>query len=70
MDQQKKIVLTFDKNTGKARVEAVGFQGESCAKATEFLRETLGKCTDFQRKAEWFSTNLELGGSINSNLCG
>lgn len=70
MDQQKKIVITFDKNTGKARVEAVGFQGNECVKATEFLKETLGKCTDFQRKSEWYMTNLELNGTINSNLCG
>lgn len=70
MDQQKKIVITFDKNTGKARVEALGFQGNECVKATEFLKETLGKCTDFQRKSEWYMTNLELNGTINSNLCG
>ncbi len=70
MEQQKKIVLTFNKDTGKAKVEAVGFQGVECVKATEFLKETLGKCTDFQRKAEWYTTNLELNGTINSNLCG
>ena len=70
MVQQRKIVITFDKKTGKAKVEAVGFQGAECAKATEFLKETLGKCTDFQRKSEWYMTNLELNGNINSNLCG
>lgn len=70
MDQQKKIVITFDRTTGKARVDAVGFQGSGCAKATEFLMETLGRCTDFQRKSEWYTTNLELNGNINSNLCG
>lgn len=70
MEQQKKVVLTFDKNTGKAKVEAIGFHGSECAKATEFLKETLGKCTDFKRKAEWYTTNLELNGTINSNLCG
>ena len=70
MDQQKKIVLTFNKDTGKAKVEAAGFQGSECATVTEFLRETLGKCTDFQRKSEWYMTNLELNGNINSNLCG
>lgn len=70
MNQQKKIVLTFDTNTGKAKIEAIGFQGSECAMATEFLKETLGKCTDFQRKSEWYTTNLELNGNINSNLCG
>lgn len=70
MDQQRKIVLTFNKNTGKAKVEAIGFQGSECAKATEFLKKALGMCTDFQRKSEWYTTNLELNGNINSNLCG
>lgn len=70
MNQQKKIVLTFNKDTGKAKVEAVGFQGAECVKATEFLKETLGKLTDFRRKSEWYTTNLKLNGTINSNLCG
>lgn len=70
MDQQKKIVLTFNKDTGKVKVEVLGFQGSECVKATEFLKETLGKYTDFQRKSEWYTTNLELNGTINSNLCG
>lgn len=70
MEQQKKITITFNKTTGKAKVEAIGFQGSGCVKATEFLEKALGKCTDFQRKSEWYTTNLELDGKINSNLCG
>lgn len=70
MNQQKKIRLVFDTNTGKVRVDAIGFQGEECVNATEFLEKTLGRCTDFQRKEEWYTANIEMNGTINSNLCG
>jgi len=67
---EKKIVLKFDKRTGKVAIEAMGFTGSSCEQATKFLRGTLGEMEDFQQKAEWFETNLELNGKINSDLCG
>lgn len=70
MNTEKQIKLTFDLDTGETQVEAIGFQGPACKKATEFLEKTLGKVTDFRRKAEWYETNLRLSGSINSNLCG
>jgi hypothetical protein len=70
MSQNREIKLTFDLNTGETQVEAVGFQGPACKKATEFLEKTLGKVTDFRRKSEWYETNLRLSGTINSNLCG
>jgi hypothetical protein len=56
--------------TGETKIEAQGFSGPSCADATKFLKDTLGQCTDFQEKAEWYETNLEMSGNVNSNYCG
>jgi hypothetical protein len=64
------IELKFNIKTGETRVEAQGFSGSSCEQATKFLRDSLGSCTDFQQKAEWFQSNLELSGSLNTNFCG
>lgn len=66
----QEILLKFDLETGETHVEAKGFKGSGCRKATEFLEKALGETRDFQRKAEWYETNLQLSGSINSNLCG
>jgi hypothetical protein len=65
-----KINLKFDIKTGETKIEAQGFHGPACADATKFLRDTLGTCEDFKQKAEWYETNLELSGNINSNYCG
>jgi transposase len=66
----KTITLVFDVKTGEARVEANGFQGQSCKDAAKFLEESLGTCKDFQQKAEWFQDNLETSGTLNTNYCG
>jgi hypothetical protein len=66
----KEIILRFNRKTGEAKVEAMGFKGNSCQRATDFLAKSLGQVTDFQQKAEWFETNLELNGDINTNHCG
>lgn len=66
----KQVTLVFDVRSGEVKVEAHGFQGPSCAAATAYLKDALGSCKDFQQKSEWFEGNLELSGSINSNLCG
>lgn len=66
----KKILMKFNLKTGQAKVEAEGFKGTSCVDATKFLKDTLGEVTDFQAKSEWYETNLELNGEINSDLCG
>ena len=65
----KKIILKFDKKTGEATIETIGFKGSSCKNATEFLTKSLGQVTDFQQKAEWFEANIELN-DINTNYCG
>jgi hypothetical protein len=66
----KKILMKFNLKTGQAKIEAEGFKGTSCSEATQFLKDTLGEVTDFSQKAEWYETNLELSGSIDSDLCG
>lgn len=66
----KEIILKFDLTTGETHIEANGFSGKSCSDATQFLKNSLGKVKDFTRKSEWYETNLEMTGNINSNLCG
>lgn len=66
----KEIILKFDLRTGQAKIEAQGFKGSACTEATRFLKEALGNVTDYQNKAEYFELNLELTGSIYTDLCG
>lgn len=66
----EEIVLKFSESTGEVKVEAKGFKGQSCKKATQFLVDTLGECTDFQKKKEWYETNMSLNGNFNTNHCG
>lgn len=66
----EEIVLKFSMLDGGVRIEAKGFKGQKCKKATEFLETSLGTMTDFQKKKEWYETNITISGSVNSNLCG
>ncbi len=43
--------------TGQIKIDAVGFQGADCEKATAFLEEALGQVSDRQRKPEYQSRN-------------
>ena len=38
---------------GHIQIDAVGFQGVDCEKATAFLEEALGKVADRKRKPEY-----------------
>jgi hypothetical protein len=40
---------------GNIQIDAVGFQGADCEKATAFLEEALGQVADRQRKPEYHS---------------
>jgi hypothetical protein len=64
----KTIKLVFDLQSGECQVEAQGFKGPSCKQATDFLVKALGESSDFQKKAEWYETNIVTG--LRSNLCG
>ena len=51
----KKIVVTIDRE-GKTSVEAVGFKGKGCVKATEVIAKILGRESSRQKKAEYYET--------------
>ncbi len=40
---------------GQIKIDAVGFNGADCEKATQFLEEALGEVSDRQRKPEYQS---------------
>jgi Protein of unknown function (DUF2997) len=39
---------------GDIKIEAMGFTGPDCEKATAFLEQALGKLTARQKKPEWY----------------
>ncbi|MDP6526961.1 MAG: DUF2997 domain-containing protein [Kiritimatiellia bacterium] len=39
---------------GQIKIDAVGFQGADCEKATAFLEEALGQTTARQKKPEYY----------------
>ena len=41
-------------------INATGFSGTDCEKATAFLEQALGKLTAKQRKPEWHQRNLRI----------
>ena len=42
---------------GTLKIDAVGFQGADCEKATQFLEEALGQVSGRQRKPEYQRRN-------------
>lgn len=69
---EKKIIIRIGPN-GQREVEAVGFEGHSCAEATREIERLLGNVVNVEYKAEWWAVN---GGNViqngidTSNLCG
>ncbi len=49
----KRTIEVVVSPTGDIAIEAVGFKGADCEKATKFLEEALGVCTNRQRKPEY-----------------
>jgi hypothetical protein len=43
--------------SGQLTINAAGFQGADCEKATAFLEQALGQLTARQRKPEWHRQN-------------
>lgn len=64
------IEITFNVQTGEAKVDAQGFTGPACKDATKFLRDTLGECRDWQAKGEYYEVNLNAGLGLHTNYCG
>ena len=44
-------------SSGQLTINAAGFSGTDCEKATVFLEQALGKLTAKQRKPEWHQRN-------------
>ncbi len=52
-----KTVEIIVNSSGQLTINAAGFNGTDCEKATAFLEEALGKLTVKQRKPEWYQRN-------------
>ena len=53
-----KTVEIIINTSGQLSINAAGFTGTDCEKATAFLEQALGKLTAKQRKPEWRQRNL------------
>lgn len=49
-----KTIEVLVKNDGSIKIEAVGFTGADCEKATAYLEKALGTTTGKQKKPEHF----------------
>lgn len=48
-----KKLLVVIREDGTVEIEAVGFKGQACAKATQAIADALGKVTSSVKKPEW-----------------
>jgi hypothetical protein len=55
----KRTIEVVVSPTGDISIEAVGFKGADCGKATQFLEEALGVCTQKQRKPEYHQAAVQ-----------
>ena len=59
----KRVIIDIAPD-GSVKIDAVGFSGPECEKATRFLDEALGKVTKNTRKPE-FNKKPEQGQKVN-----
>ena len=52
-----KAIEIIINSSGQLTINAAGFSGTDCEKATAFLEQALGKLTARQRKPEWHQRN-------------
>ncbi len=52
-----KTVEILITTSGQLTINAAGFSGSDCEKATAFLEQALGQLTAKQRKPEWHQRN-------------
>lgn len=52
----KSVLITVDEQ-GEVRIEAVGFRGSSCKKATEALERAMGTVKASTKKPEYYLGN-------------
>jgi hypothetical protein len=55
----KKVKIKISKKTGEVFIEAEGFTGNSCAKATKDFLRALGTKESEKKKREWYETEEE-----------
>ena len=65
----KRIIVKLGPN-GQILVEAEGFVGPSCAKATKFLEQIYGATINFTAKDEYFLEATVEDGHRVSGYCG
>ena len=49
-----KTIEVIVQTDGSLKIDAVGFQGADCEKATRFLEQALGRATGKQKKPEFY----------------
>jgi hypothetical protein len=69
MKKRKCVIIDVMNNTGEVRIEAVGFTGNGCLAATEFIRDALGKTVSRELKPEHFIKDEEKTTLLRS-FCG
>jgi len=52
-----KAIEIIINTSGQLTINATGFRGSDCEKATAFLEQALGQLTAKQRKPEWHQRN-------------
>jgi len=52
-----KTIEIIINSSGQLTINATGFSGTDCEKATAFLEQALGQLTAKQRKPEWYERN-------------
>jgi hypothetical protein len=52
-----KAIEIIINTSGQLTINATGFSGSDCEKATAFLEQALGQLTAKQRKPEWHQRN-------------
>jgi len=66
--ENKKVVITLGKD-GSVKVEAIGFKGASCVKATSFLSSIFGN-PKMKRKNSFFEEEETIINGLPSGYCG
>jgi len=51
-----KTIEILINDQGQLTINATGYQGADCEKATAFLEQALGALTQKERKPEWYRT--------------
>lgn len=69
LKKKKMIIIDVMNNTGEVRIEAVGFVGPECTKATEFIEKALGSSVSRELKPEYFIKDTEKTTLLRS-FCG